>query len=232
MVIYLIRHAQSFNNTLNSSVGRIQDPGLTPLGVRQAAALADYTTRREDPVGADWRLGRIEVTRLISSPMCRALQTAHPISSALGIPLEVWVDIHEWGGIFLDDADTGGVRGCPGKTRDDILREFPGSILPDTITDEGWWKGGREDTPTSQGRAIKAADCLRTWASTDDSIGVVTHAVFLDFLLKALLSHLPGEDFSFWHSNTGVTRIDIGSDGRLNLRYVNQTKHLALELIS
>ena len=45
MTLFLIRHAQSANNALydssGSTIGRVEDPELTSLGVRQAQILAD-----------------------------------------------------------------------------------------------------------------------------------------------------------------------------------------------
>ena len=79
------------------------------------------------------------IERLFCSAMHRSLQTAKPVSAALGLDPEVWVDIHESGGIFLNHYDERGIVGYPGMTREEIAEEFPNYLLPEEITDHGWW---------------------------------------------------------------------------------------------
>ena len=73
--------------------------------------------------------------------MHRALQTAAPLARALGLKPEVWLDIHEQGGMYLDK-DWNKI-GFPGMTRHEILGEFPDYVLPQTITDAGWYDATR-----------------------------------------------------------------------------------------
>jgi 2,3-bisphosphoglycerate-dependent phosphoglycerate mutase/probable phosphoglycerate mutase len=167
--------------------------------------------------------------------MWRALQTARPIGEALGLTPEVWIDIHEVGGIFLDHDETGQAVGYPGQTRPEILAEFPNYILPKGITEEGWWNNGREDWPGCLGRSIRVADELRNLAEqvgNDERVALVTHGGFIDALLKALLNLLPGRHMAFYHYNTAITRLDFWDDGRLGLRYVNRVPHLSPKMIS
>ncbi len=172
------------------------------------------------------------ITRIISSAMCRALQTSQYLSSSLGLPVEVWVEIHEWGGIYLDYSEAGRVVGYPGKTRSDILREFPDYILPDGITEQGWWNGTREEKSGCQGRAIEVATRLWSLAESDQRIAMISHGDFIDSLLKALFNQLPGDGLYYRHSNTGITRLDLAGDGHLTYRYMNRIEHLPPELIS
>jgi len=230
--LYIIRHAQSANNALESFRDRVEDPQLTNLGFRQAELLAGYVAERAGRAAANKRWSDMGITRIISSPMYRALQTSQFLSRALGLPVEVWVEIHEWGGIYLDHGEAGGVVGCPGKTRSDILSEFPGYILPDGFTDEGWWKGTREEKSACQDRAIKVAARLRSWADSDQGLALVSHGDFIDSLLKALFCQLPGAGLYYRHWNTGITGIELGDDGHLDIRYMNRVEHLAPELIS
>ncbi len=247
MQLYIIRHAQSYNNALANFKDRICDPHLTDLGHQQAAAVADYLATGVHPeqkyggdadsTGVRTVLG-VGITRLYCSAMYRSLQTAHAIGRALDLNPEVWLDIHESGGIYLEHQDERGVVGYPGKTRAEILAEFPHVILPDTVTEAGWWdvRAGQEDWPACQGRAIRVAYQLREWAASSDRAGdclaMVSHGGFMDALIKALVYQLPAGRVVYHHFNTAITRIDFVSEERLDIRYVNRIPHLSQELVS
>ncbi|HIC88955.1 MAG TPA: histidine phosphatase family protein [Anaerolineae bacterium] len=233
MELYLIRHGQSTNNARAAQNDRLCDPPLTDLGRVQAEKLAQHLARG---MGLEATGGHHEgdygITRLYCSPMWRALQTALPVGQALGLAPEVWIEIHEHGGVYLDHGKTGGVVGHPGKTRQEILAEFPDYVLPEAITDRGWWTNGYEELSACYARAVKVADELHKWATSDERIALISHGTFMDALLKALFDQLPGRHFSYSHNNTGITRVDFRSDGRLVIRYVNRVSHLPPDLIS
>ena len=107
MHLYLIRHGQSTNNhlfiTTGAESGRAFDPELTDLGRRQAECLAEYMSvwkTSTDPLIHP-------LTHLYTSPMLRAVTTGLPSAQALGLPLVAWKDLHEGGGLFLLDEETG-----------------------------------------------------------------------------------------------------------------------------
>ncbi len=243
MKLYIIRHAQSTNNALTDQRGRVSDPNLTKLGFQQAEVVAEHLGQGFDPeyrIGAsdeDTTLRRrhsYNITHLYCSAMYRALLTARPIGRALGLIPEVWVDIHEHGGIFLNHGDERGLVGYPGKTRSEILGEFPDYIMPDGVTEAGWWDPakGMEDWPGCQGRAIKVAAQLMDRAAGNDHIAIVTHGGFIDALLKALTQQLPNRRLYYHHYNTAIARIDFRPDGTLDIRQINRFDHLPAELIS
>ncbi len=241
MDLYIIRHAQSTNNALADDRQRVCDPLLTEAGLRQiellAAHLADGVNK--DPrgpytsPGSDRRNGRgYHLTRLFCSPMRRALLTARPVGLALRLTPEVWVDIHEAGGMWLDHGEPIGVRGYEGVGRTEVLAEFSSYVVPENLTEQGWWHGGREDDTATAARAIRVADTLRSWATRDERIAIVTHGAFTMFLLRALL----GQDLSapvfFHHDNTGITLVRLWANGETSLRYLNRLEHLPPELIT
>jgi broad specificity phosphatase PhoE len=240
MILYLIRHAQSTNNALINQAERVCDPTLTELGFRQAQLVADHLANGvslEFTIGASeeatsTRKGRgYGITHLYCSAMCRSLQTAQPIAKALGLSPEVWLDIHEHGGIYLEQPDEG-IVGQPGYSRPQLTAEFPGYVLPEAITDEGWWTGGREEWPTCQGRALKVAEVLRERAGSNERIALVTHGGFMDSLLKALLNQLPSPQLFFSHFNTAISRLEFGRDGFVEVRYLNRIGHLPPDMVS
>jgi 2,3-bisphosphoglycerate-dependent phosphoglycerate mutase len=166
--------------------------------------------------------------------MHRALQTAAPIAQTLGLHPEVWLDVHEQGGIYLDQG--GRTVGYPGRTRSEILGEFPNYILPATISGAGWYDAahGYEEMHTGAGRAIKVVMELRRRAVgefKDARIAIITHGTFIDLMLKAFLGQLPNRSFYFTHYNTAVTRLDFSGEHML-VRYVNRIDHLPHDMIS
>jgi len=252
MELYIIRHGQSTNNTLNDARGRVCDPPLTELGRRQVALVAQHlaSATSRTPWAADGhdRPG-CGIARLYCSPMRRALETAQPIGRALGVAPEVWIDIHEFGGIYLDYGEpTGaprdgawsvrhrreptGVVAYPGKTRSEILAEFPHYRLPEGITEQGWWRGGREERAAFYERVARVAEVMRQWAADDERIAIVSHGDFSNGLLHALFHLAPERGVYYHHRNTAITRIDFQGDGHLDVRYVNRVDHLPAELIS
>jgi broad specificity phosphatase PhoE len=238
MELYLIRHGQSANNVLESALpgspasqgSRHQDPELTPKGERQARCAAEFLARGGHRYPGEGPDGRPPLDRLYCSPMIRALHTAQLIGQALGLRPQVWVDLHEMGGIYLDQ--DGAKVGYPGQGRGQLQARFPEIELPSQIREEGWWQGGFEEVHRAQGRAIGVARELRRLAAEGGRVGLVSHGDFLNGLLKALENQLPGNGTYWEHRNTGITRVDFEPGGRMVLKYLNRIDHLPAELVS
>ena len=95
--VILLRHAQSEGNRQRIYVGHSELP-LSPLGRKQAKVSADYI--------AGGGLPRPDV--ILSSDLIRAIQTALPISLALGLPILPDPALREiysgsWEGRSMDD---------------------------------------------------------------------------------------------------------------------------------
>jgi broad specificity phosphatase PhoE len=96
-VLLLVRHGQTAANARGLLVGR-QDPPLSALGRRQAAALA-----RVVPADA----------RIVSSPLGRALQTAEAFERQVDVD-DRWIEL-----------DYGTLDGCrPDEIPDDVWRHW------------------------------------------------------------------------------------------------------------
>ncbi len=162
--------------------------------------------------------------------MLRALQTAAPLSRALGLPVEVWVDIHECGGMWKDHGPDDGIIGYPGLTHGEMAAAFPGYIIPPDVTPAGWWNRGQEQSHECRARVARVAARLRSWAASDDRILMVSHGDFANNLLQTLL----GASAPVWIHiyNTGLCVVDFRPDGTLGLRFVNRVDHLPEELIT
>ena len=239
--IYLIRHAQSANNALSDQTLRHHDPGLTELGCEQARLLAQHLANgdsrdmqvdirsgysvREDGVG-------FGITRLYTSAMQRALLTSAEIARATGLQPHVWLDIHEEGGVYLDQE--GGRIGKPGMNRSQIADQFPSFGLPDPMGDEGWWGEARgyETRELAYERARRVAAELRSHSESDETIALITHGTFIDRLIKALFDQTEiGRSF-YLHYNAAITRLDFFAPERLLIRYLNRIDHLPHDMMS
>lgn len=84
MLAHVLRHGESISNAATDAVALPEAEGdrLSALGRRQAKSAAA-------------RLAELPITRLVSSPMGRARETAAVVSERLGLEVEVWDWIHE-----------------------------------------------------------------------------------------------------------------------------------------
>ena len=82
MRLLLIRHGQTPGNVLGQLDTAHPGPGLTNLGLRQAAAIPDAL--RSDPIDA-----------IFVSTLLRTRLTAHPLAADRGLQLQVATGVHE-----------------------------------------------------------------------------------------------------------------------------------------
>jgi probable phosphoglycerate mutase len=78
--LLLVRHAEPQRI---EGLGAPADPSLTALGRRQAAALSAW-------------LAAEPIDHVVSSPLRRAVETARPLATALGVDVEVMDGLAEW----------------------------------------------------------------------------------------------------------------------------------------
>jgi 2,3-bisphosphoglycerate-dependent phosphoglycerate mutase len=240
MHIYFIRHAQSSNNALwnnsGGSYGRVEDPELTDLGWRQAEKVAEFIQSQQENFQFDQddiqNLKGMGITHIYSSLMTRAVSTAHCIAEKIDMPVKGWVDIHECGGIFLDDEASGMRKGLPGKTGADLAGRFPRLVLPDELGDGGWWSRPYENLDLWIGRAQKVVERLiRIHGDSDDRIVMVSHGCFFRYFLCALLN-LDSENGAWFDmNNVAISRLEINGYTK-RVYYLNRVDFLPKELIT
>ncbi len=240
MHLYLIRHGQSFNNRLyletGSERGRVYDPELSELGLRQVTCLSEYLSFHSNPHGLN---EKINITHLYTSPMVRAVATGLGVARELSLPLVAWKDLHEGGGLFLDDPETGTQVGQTGPDRAAMARRFPALVWPPEMGDGPWWNRPFEPPEERLPRARRLlAELLARHAPTPDDgsqEGVVffTHANFSNYFMAALLGFTEHRQ-AVWFSllNTGITRIDFFTDREPFIAYQNRVDHLPPELVT
>lgn len=241
MQLYFIRHAQSFNNALtgedDSAENRREDPELTGLGRQQAEKLAEFL-RRGSPFGGRFNQeseeGGFQISHLYTSLMVRSVATGAILAKKLGIPLVAWVDVHERGGIYLEDPTTGETTGLPGKDQAYFEEQFPGLRIPeDDMQDTGWWDSRPFEERAQWPERARGffEELLERHGGTDDRVAVISHGGFYNDFLRILL-HLPADaDIWFTLYNAAITRIDFNED-RTSITYHNRMDYLPPELIS
>lgn len=240
MKLYFIRHGQSANNLLwqlkGSSNGRSDDPELTETGWRQAEALAQYLQQGSPDAAAtngdNQNVTGFGITHLYSSLMVRAVATGTSVSRALDLPLVAWEDLHEGGGIYRDDEETGERVGEAGKNRAFFETHYPNLVLPESLGDAGWWSRPFEERDQRYARARRFLnELMEKHGDTEDRVAVISHAGFYNYMLAELLG-LPKRD-SHWFAlnNAAITRIELGAE-RVGLVYSNRVNHVPGDLIT
>ena len=231
MELFLIRHGQSFNNTLSDAEGRVADPPLTETGEKQAERVAVHL--RDAPAKMIFGVNTgspdqgYGIDRLYCSAMLRCLQPSEPIGKALGLRPEIWADVHEESGIFLE-----GETNLPGMTRGEISERFPEVILSDDVKEDGWWLRPRETEAQWQERARRVAEQLKgEMAESDERIAIVTHGGFTQDLLAELLNDGPWPGGRLSTRNTSIAHVHF-SPGSFHLTHLNRLEHLPAELVT
>ena len=136
------------------------------------------------------------------------------------------------GGSIINLASIVGLVGYPGRTRSEILAEFPHYNLPSGISETGWWNRGHEDPSSLTTRAIRVSEQLHEMAAKEERVALITHGGFMGALLKALFGQPPGGQILYRHHNTAISRIRIDAGERIEVRYLNRVDHLDPELVS
>ena len=188
--IWLARHGETTWNVAGRYQGRLEST-LTPLGERQAAALAAFFAKRA-------RSGETVPERISSSPLLRCTATAQPSADALGLRVEtddrlIEIGHGTWEGRYREDI----ARDDPEAYR--LWREEPARVAfegGETLADVlGRWRAFASDLARGTQHAL-----------------VTTHDAVLRCALLDLLGR-PLEDFWKMRVENGAFAL-IESDGR------------------
>lgn len=228
MKLLVIRHGQSTNNAAMENPGtheRSADPGLTALGQQQAEALAD------------WMLDHgPRPDRIFCSLMSRTIETAHPWADRLGVEVEARIDLHENAGPYSGEYHE--LRPHPGSPRSQLQSLSSRVVLPEQVTEEGWWTGPTERASDSLRRSVQLATWV--WGLEHACVALVIHGAIGSMLLSALLQPAVVEDalvednpsavdLGVWYrlDNTSVSLLDLDQEsGRVMVDWINRVDHL------
>jgi broad specificity phosphatase PhoE len=192
--LYLIRHA-AHDRVHDTLCGRMAGVTLGTLGRRQAEQLAE-------------RLAGEPVAAVYSSPLERARQTAEPVASRLGLPVQIEealneIDFGVWTGRRFDDLATDFVWQSWNRART--------TVKPP----------GGEGFAATQARAVAF---LKRAAALHDGAGVVavSHCDIIRAALCAFLNCQSLDDYLLFEIDpASITRLVFTGDGWM-LRGLNE----------
>ncbi|MDT4941237.1 MAG: ribonuclease / adenosylcobalamin/alpha-ribazole phosphatase [Pseudonocardiales bacterium] len=196
--LVLVRHG----TTEHSASGRFSGRNELPLddgGRHQAARLAarDFGT----------------VAAVVSSPLRRAVETAQPIATRLGAPVETVDDFIE-----TDFGDWEGRTFAEAAAADPALmrrwRDTPGTAPP----------GG--ESFAEVGQRVERAQAALAAKYPDATVVVVTHVTPIKVLVCAALEAPPIALFRLHIDTASVSVVDYFVDGNMSVKLVNDTSHL------
>jgi broad specificity phosphatase PhoE len=190
--LLLIRHALPHR----SEPGEGSDPDLSADGVEQAKRLPDA-------------LARFPITRLVSSPQRRAVQTAEPVAAALGLTIDIDERLAEYD---RDLAHYIPIEQIAAEYPEELARLASGH-LPSTVDEDAF--------------LARISEGIRDIADAgdhEDTVAVFSHGGVINGLVHAILRTekvlCVNVDYA------GVTRLLSSRNGDLYVASVNGTEHV------
>jgi probable phosphoglycerate mutase len=192
MQVLLVRHALP----LRSEHGQGSDPDLSDEGKAQVARLPEA-------------LARFPISRVVSSPQRRAIQTAEPVAAARELSVEVDERFAEYD------------------------RDLPVYIPVEQIRAENpqeWARLAQGHLPSAvdenafRARVLAAVDDLVAGADPEDTVAVFSHGGVINLLLHEILG--TARLLSFPVDYASVTRLLYSRSGAATVATVNAVEHV------
>jgi broad specificity phosphatase PhoE len=192
MQVLLIRHALP----LRSEHGEGSDPDLSDEGLAQVKRLPEA-------------LSRFPISRVVSSPQRRAIQTAEPVAAARELPVDI------------DDRFA------------EYDRDLPLYIPIEQIRDENpqeWARMAQGHLPSAvdedafRARVRTAVEDLVAAADPEDTVAVFSHGGVINVLLHEILGTT--RLLSFPIDYASLTRLLYSRSGQATVATVNSTEHV------
>ncbi|MCV7285325.1 histidine phosphatase family protein [Mycolicibacterium wolinskyi] len=192
MQLLLVRHALP----LRSEPGQGSDPVLSEAGAEQAGRL---------PAA----LARFPVSRVVSSPQRRAIQTADPVAAALGLSVEIDDRLAEYD---RDMSHYVPIEDIAKENPEELARLVNGH-LPSGVDEDAF-----------KARINAAVADLVAAGDHDDTVAVFSHGGVINVLLHEILG--TERLLSFHVDYASVTRLLSSRSGKLAVASVNGTEHV------
>jgi broad specificity phosphatase PhoE len=192
MQVLLVRHALP----LRSEPGQGSDPDLSEEGVAQIARLPEA-------------LARFPISRVVSSPQRRAVQTAEPVAAARQLPVEIDERFAEYD------------------------RDLPVYIPVEQIRQENpkeWERMAQGQLPSAvdedafRARVTAAINDLVASSAAEDTVAVFSHGGVINLLLHEILG--TARLLSFPVDYASVTRLLYSRTGQPTVAGVNGVEHV------
>ncbi|MFI9764687.1 histidine phosphatase family protein [Streptomyces sp. NPDC051963] len=202
--LVLLRHGETLltpERRLSGSGG--SNPGLSPAGRRQAQAAAEALAHRDD------------IAAVVTSPMRRCRETAHPVAARLGLNVQIDRDLRE--------ADFGAWEGL---TFNEVRERYPDDLNAWFASPESPPSGAGETMHDITRRVTTARDALLA-RHTGTTILIVSHVVPLRTLIRLALQAPPHTVFRMEVAAGSLSTVTYEGDGTAMVRALNDTHHLA-----
>ncbi|TDK91566.1 histidine phosphatase family protein [Mycobacterium paragordonae] len=192
MQLLLVRHALP----LRSEHGEGADPELSETGFQQVARLPEA-------------LARFPISRVVSSPQRRAIQTAEPLAQARALTIDIEDRLAEY------DRDLSSYIPI-----EQIRTEFP----------EEWARMAQGHLPSAvdedafRARVRGAIDDLVAAADPDETVAAFSHGGVINVVLHEILG--TARLLSFPIDYASVTRLLFSRTGQATVATVNATEHV------
>ncbi|GCE07298.1 histidine phosphatase family protein [Dictyobacter aurantiacus] len=168
MEVFMVRHGEMGRTSSNDF--------LTERGEKQALATGRY-------------FSQLPVTAIISSPLVRALGTAHVIARACqDMPVEVWPELRE--GLF---------REMIGYGAEELRPRFPLAWFPKEMEAESLLYAADTQESLRQ-RSQQVVQRLESSFGPNDYVVLVAHGGLISYIFHAFL-RMPADTFSFFKTN-------------------------------
>jgi probable phosphoglycerate mutase len=206
--LVLIRHGESVSSVQRTMGGPRTCGGLSPLGRKQAEALAERLQRT----------GEVRADVLVSSTYPRAFQTAEIVATGLGDPA---IQVME----SLGEHDPG--EECDGRSWDDAIAEHQPDW--DHIWEHDPYASGFPGAESIGEFHHRVATALYQLLRDhpDRSLVIVCHGGVVDRILRILLRLPFTGSFELNTLNTSLTELSLIRPGRWRLLRYNDAAHLA-----
>ena len=189
MQLLVIRHALP----LRSEPGQGADPNLSEEGIEQAKRLPDA-------------LARFPITRLVSSPQRRALQTAQPVADALGMTVDVDERLAEY------DYGLSHYTPLEEASEEDVKRLIAGQLPGDV------------DQDAFIARVLAGIGDVVDAAEHDETVAVFSHGGVINAIVHGIMK--TERLLCVQVDYAGVTRLLKSRQGRLSVAAINGTEHV------
>ena len=192
MQLLLIRHALP----LRTEIGEGSDPELAEAGWEQARRLPDA-------------LARYPISRVVSSPQRRAVQTAEPVAAATGLPVELDERLAEYDRGLSHYIPLEQVRA---ERPDDWARmadgQLPGAVDLDGFRDRVW--AGLRDIAEA--------------GTHEETVAVFSHGGVINVVLHGIVG--TAKPLSFPIDYASVTPLRYSRRGEFTVAGVNGIEHV------
>jgi probable phosphoglycerate mutase len=192
MQVLLVRHALPLRN----EPGEGSDPDLAATGWEQARRLPSA-------------LARFPITRLLSSPQRRAVQTAQPVSEAMKLPLQIDERLAEYDRGMSHYMPLEEVR----EQRPDDWNRMAAGQLPESV-----------DIDAFRARVLAGLRDVIAGVDHDDTVAVFTHGGVINVVLHDVLG--TPNPLGFPIDYASVTLLRHSRKGRFTVGGVNNIEHV------